>query len=84
MPVHVYITFPSTYHAIRADRLLSQSNLEHQMLPVPRVLSSSCGSALRLAPELWPSAAIILAENGVQVEGEYRLQENGGRWQVLE
>lgn len=84
MSVHVVFTFPSTYHAIRAHRLLTQKGLEHQMLPVPRILSSSCGSALRLEPELGKTATLMLAENGVQVEAEYRMQDSGGRWQLLE
>ena len=49
MAVYCYLTFPTTYDAIRAEKLLQQKSYPFKMVPVPRSISSSCGTALRCA-----------------------------------
>ena len=75
MAVYCYITFPTTYFALRAEDLLRQSALSFKMVPVPRSISSSCGTALRcLCPEL-QQVEHYLRENRVEVEGTYEVEE---------
>lgn len=42
----VVITFHSHYDAMRQKRLLRMNGVEAELVPVPRSLSSSCGSAI--------------------------------------
>lgn len=75
MAVYCYITFPTTYFALRAEDLLRESPLSFKMVPVPRSISSSCGTALRcLCPDL-PQVEDRLLENRVEVEGTYEVEE---------
>jgi hypothetical protein len=75
MAVYCYITFPTTYYALRAEDLLRQGPLSFKMVPVPRSISSSCGTALRcLCPDLQQVESRLL-ENRVEVEGTYEVEE---------
>ncbi len=47
------ITFESSYHALRAERLLKQAAIPGKLVPAPRELSPTCVTALRFP---WPSA----------------------------
>ena len=43
----VIITY-STSHAIRAERILLSAGVEAKLIPVPRHISSDCGTAVRI------------------------------------
>lgn len=77
MALNCYITFPTTYFAIRAENLLKGSSYKFKMVPVPRSISSSCGTALRCE---CPDMAIIedfLLNKNLELEGLYSVQERG-------
>ena len=43
------ITFPSVWHAFRAEKVLKTAGIDFSLIPVPRELSSSCqGLAARV------------------------------------
>ena len=44
----VIVIFPSTYAAIKAERLCLQTGTPCQVIPVPRNISSDCGIALEI------------------------------------
>jgi len=75
MAVYCYITFPSIYFALRAEAMLKQITLDFKMVPVPRSISSSCGVALRLSCADLPRATEILAQNQVETDGAFRIEE---------
>ena len=70
-----YITFPSTYHAIRAEKLLNKEDLNFKMVPVPRVISSSCGIALRCPSPEMEKISYLLRENNINFEGIHEIEE---------
>ncbi|WP_249168587.1 DUF3343 domain-containing protein [Alkaliphilus sp. B6464] len=39
------ITFHSTYQALRFEKILKENNCEVRLIPVPRQVSTSCGTA---------------------------------------
>ncbi len=69
-----YFTFPSTYQAIKAEKVLAGGQYEFRMVPVPRVISSSCGTALRCMPGDAGPIRGCLEEASVEVEEFYELQ----------
>ncbi|MBS3943023.1 MAG: DUF3343 domain-containing protein [Dethiobacter sp.] len=75
MAAYYYLTFPSIYFALRAEALLKDIDLAFKMVPVPRSISSSCGVALRLNCGDLPQAAEILAQNRVETDGAFRIEE---------
>ena len=37
------VTFQSTHHAIKGEKILKDNNIEHKMIPTPRAITRSCG-----------------------------------------
>jgi hypothetical protein len=70
-----YFTFPTTYQAIRAEKILAKENREYRMVPVPRSISSSCGLALCCLPEDAQVIKDYLKDGSVIVEGFFELEE---------
>jgi len=75
MIIYYYFTFPSTYQALKAEKALSQGPWEFKMVPVPRRISSSCGTALRCRPEDAGRIREIFREHTVEIEGDYEIEE---------
>ena len=73
--MQILITFHSHYDAARMKRNLSALGLGCQLVPVPRSISSSCGTALIVTGEA------PLEECGSH-EAVYVMKE--GRWSVLQ
>jgi len=70
-----YFTFPTTYQAIRAEKILAKENLEYRMVPVPRSISSSCGIALCCLPEDAQVIRDYLKDCSIIVEGFFEIEE---------
>lgn len=67
------VLFQSVSHALRAERIATRAGLKIKLIPVPRQLSSNCGTALRF---FWSDEAAIhqaLEEAGLEVEAIHRL-----------
>ncbi|NLY55329.1 MAG: DUF3343 domain-containing protein [Firmicutes bacterium] len=69
------ITFPSTYMALSAEKVVKSAGLEGKLIPVPRKISTSCGMALRLAEHQLDQVLALLDEAGVEIEGVYELAD---------
>lgn len=37
------VTFESTHHAIKGEKILKENQIEHRMIPTPRAITRSCG-----------------------------------------
>ncbi len=74
-----YFTFPSIHFAIRAEKILEASDFEFKMVPVPRSISSSCGTALRTRPEDAQRVLKILQDASVPVESYHELPERDSK-----
>ena len=77
MAYSCYITFPTTYFAIRAESKLKESSFNYKMIPVPRVISSSCGTTLRCDCDDLGGIRDLLLQNNLELENFYRLEEVG-------
>jgi len=75
MSIQCYFTFPNTYQAIKAEKTLSRGAWDFKMVPVPRSVSSSCGTALRCPPEQSAAIREELVEVSVEIEGFYEIEE---------
>ncbi len=76
MTGNYYFTFISTYQAIKAEKVLSGQKWAFKMVPVPRRISSSCGTALRCTPADAEEIKVFLQACGVLIEGGHLLPEN--------
>ena len=63
------ITFPSVWHAFRAEKFLKAAGIACTLIPVPRELSSSCqGLAAKIAEADLDKALELLDAEKVQIE----------------
>ena len=73
------VSFNSTHHAIRLDKLLGESSVRATTLPTPREITASCGISIRFLYDDTESVKKILNENSVEYKGIYKIKrlENG-------
>lgn len=63
------ITFPSVWHAFRAEKVLKTAGVTCALIPVPRELSSSCqGLAAKIIETDLDRALALLDAEKVQIE----------------
>ena len=68
------VLFHSVSHALHAERIVMRAGFKIKLIPVPRQLSSNCGTALRF---LWPDEPAIrqaLEEARLEIEGTHKLE----------
>ncbi len=75
MGQNCYITFSSIHQAIRAEKLLEKKRYAYKMVPVPRSISSSCGSALQCTCQDITALGNFLGDKNIEIEGLYRVKE---------
>lgn len=66
------LTFTSTHHALKAEKVLHEAQIKATIIPVPRRISSLCGLAIKMDLELQPRAEEVLSGAGVSVEDVHR------------
>ncbi len=70
------ITFQSTSHALKAEKIMKQKQREILITPTLREISSSCGLSLKFKPELLKTIYADLLENHVAVDEIYAVEVN--------
>ena len=64
-------TFYSTSQALRFERLMQGKGQQVTMIPVPRIISSSCGIAARFTESQWPTVQSLLSTGTGDAEEVY-------------
>lgn len=64
-------TFFSHYGAIRFGRALREAGVEHKLMPVPRQVSSSCGTCVQFHAEEIPEVSEDVEKLFRAAEGHY-------------
>lgn len=67
------ILVKSTAHAIRAEQVLNMSGIACKLIPVPRHISSNCGTCVRIERTDVEAAKTALAKNRVEYDGIYEI-----------
>ncbi|WP_406676279.1 DUF3343 domain-containing protein [Moorella sp. ACPs] len=82
--VLVLLTFPSTYYALKAEKIVQGAGLQGRLIPMPRELSSLCGLALELEPGISAHALDLLQAAGVRLDKKVKALKDHGRILVIE
>lgn len=69
------VSFNSTHHAIRTDKLIGENNIKAVTLPTPREITASCGISIRFNYENLQKIKEILIENNVEYRGIYNIKK---------
>lgn len=59
----------STGHALQAEKVLQAAGITCKLIPVPRHLSSDCGSCLRIPRADRETAHTLLEARGIEIQG---------------
>jgi hypothetical protein len=54
------VTFPSTYHALRAERVAKEAGVSVKMVPVPRQISADCNMGMEAAVDVEATLRALL------------------------
>ena len=71
---YIVFTFPSTHHALRAEKVLNQNNYNIPLAPIPRELTSNCGEVIRVKPGLKDDIIKLLQQEKVEIEDIHLIQ----------
>lgn len=78
------VTFPSSFYAIRGEKVSKKAAITCKLIPCPRELSSNCAVSLAFDPAQVDTVAAIIEQNRVQWEGIYIYERNGSETEVVE
>lgn len=73
------ITFFSSQHAVRAEKLLKAAGYSVELVPGPKDISPNCGVAIKCLPADLPTAEALLAAGGVKYEAGHEYAPAGGK-----
>ena len=70
------ISFNSTHHAIRTDKLLNEADIKSTTLPTPREITASCGISIRFLLDNLENIKDIVRSNKIEIKGIYKISKN--------
>lgn len=73
------VSFDSTHHAIRSEKIFIENDIKVSTLPTPREISSSCGISVRFPEESLKNIKNLLESNEVLYNGIFKVErlDNG-------
>jgi hypothetical protein len=70
---YTVILVQGTSHAIRAEHLLNRAGIACKLIPVPRHLSSNCGTCVRIERQDVDAARTALEVGRLAIEGIHEI-----------
>lgn len=69
------VTFHITQHALAFEKKMLDNNVEVKLMPVPRQVSSSCGTAAKVDCNLKEDILNFCKENNMDIEGFFEIEK---------
>lgn len=66
------VTFESTHHAIKGEKILKENQIENRMIPTPRTITRSCGLSAKFDLKDLDRLKSLFIENQVAMTGIYK------------
>ncbi|MBC2576954.1 DUF3343 domain-containing protein [Peptostreptococcus russellii] len=70
------ISFNSTHHAIRTEKLLLEEGMKIMTLPTPREIAASCGLSIKFELDDLEKVNIIMKENSLERRGIFHITKD--------
>lgn len=84
MKEYYLITFKNTHGAISGEKKMKAEGIEVTVIPTPTTLTKSCGISLRIKPEDFERAAVLVKEGEIDAGSVFFKSEDGYRQIELE
>lgn len=76
------VTFESTSHAIKGEKVLKEENIKIKTIPTPREITSSCGLSIRFKLEDLDTIEGTIKSNDLAINGMYKMIKEGLKYTV--
>jgi hypothetical protein len=76
VPANVIILF-SIHYVLKAEQLLKSANIVHDVVPVPREISSDCGMAIEYGQQDTEKITGIFQKAGIDIARIYEKNADG-------
>lgn len=73
------LTFQSTHHAMRAEKVLESEGIKIKTIPTPRDISLSCGLSIRVSVEDIDTIKGLMKNSILEYKGLYYLSTGDGQ-----
>lgn len=77
------ISFNSTHHAIRAEKLLVEAGLSVMTLPTPREIAASCGLSIKFEFNDIEVINNIMKDNSIERRGIYHILKKESKREAI-
>jgi len=84
MKEYYLITFKNTHSAISGEKKIKAEGLEVTVIPTPTTLTKSCGISLRIKPEDFERAALLIKGGEIEAGSVFFKSAEGYREIELE
>lgn len=74
--IYYVITFDSTHHAIKGEKILKNAGLEIRTIPTPREISASCGLSIKFGTEDLEQVKEEISGSSLAINGLYQITKN--------
>lgn len=69
------MTFHSTYHALRFEKILKEKKINVRLMPVPRQVSTSCGTAGEFSCDEREEILSICKELDIEIDQVHKIEK---------
>jgi hypothetical protein len=70
------VTFDSTHHAIKAERVLNEKGISIKTIPTPREITASCGLSIRFDVKMLDEVKKVVERDNLAAKGIYKIVKN--------
>ncbi|WP_026476122.1 DUF3343 domain-containing protein [Alkaliphilus transvaalensis] len=70
------VTFHSTYHALNFEKVMLENGILTKLMPVPRQVSTSCGTAAEIPCEERQRISKICIDYSVEIAEIHKIEDN--------
>ncbi|WMM25619.1 DUF3343 domain-containing protein [Tissierella sp. MB52-C2] len=75
------VTFHVTQHALIFENFMKESNIDVKLMPVPRQVSSSCGTAAKIPCELERDIKLLCTKRDIPIDDFHHIiNQKGKSW----
>ncbi|KXZ40398.1 Protein of unknown function [Alkalithermobacter thermoalcaliphilus JW-YL-7 = DSM 7308] len=69
------VSFHSTYHALRFEDVFKNTDINIKLMPIPRQISSSCGTAAQFPCDRKEDILLICKQNDIQIDSVHKIEK---------
>lgn len=81
--VFYVVSFDSTHHAIKGEKILLDMGLKVRTIPTPREISASCGLSIKFSGDILNEIKSGIENNSLLINGVYKIIREEGTKRAL-